>query len=80
MSDQQPRVEVISLRGHAGEQEPQELIVEGERLSVLGIDDRWLDSAACYYKVAASDGRVYLLRNDMQHRRWSLVRVWQLDA
>jgi hypothetical protein len=73
-------LEVIAYAGYRGEQEPRALIVDGVRLEVLGIDDRWHDPAATYFKVAASDGRVYLIRCDAVDSSWSLVQVWLLDS
>ncbi len=71
---------VIAYAGYQGEQEPRVIVVEGERFDVIGIDDRWHDPAATYFKVAAADGRVYLVRRDAEDASWSLVQVWQLDA
>ena len=59
---------------------PEVLIVDGHRVEVLGVDDRWFDPAANYVKVAASDGRIYLLRCDSENRHWSAIGVWELDA
>ena len=54
-------------------------MLDGERVEVLGIDDRWQDPDATYFKVACSNGHVYLLRRDAD-ARWSLVQIWRLDA
>ncbi len=72
--------DVVAYSGYRGEQEPRAIIVDGERYDVMGIDDRWHDPDATYFKVAASDGRVYLVRRDSEDASWSLVQVWQLDA
>jgi hypothetical protein len=74
------RFEVVAYAGYRGEQEPRALIVDGERFEVIGVDDRWQDPGASYFKVAASDGRVYLVRRDTEDASWSLVQIWQLDA
>lgn len=73
-------ITVVAYSGFRGEQEPRALIVDGERLEVLGIDDRWLDPDARYFKVAASDGRIYLLRCDSEDSAWSVIKTWLLDA
>ena len=73
-------LQVIAYAGHRGEQEPRTLVIDGERLDVLGIDDRWYDQDGRYFKAAASDGRIYLIRCDARDSSWSLIRVWQLDA
>ena len=73
-------VKVHAYSGYQGEQEPRALEVEGERLEVLGIADRWYDPAGRYFKVRASDGRIYLLRCDSESLAWSIVKSWELDA
>lgn len=73
-------VDVIASRGTAGEQEPSVILLNGERLEVLGIDDRWYDPSNRYFRVAASDGYIYLLRFDAEHCAWSIVHSWRLDA
>lgn len=73
-------MKVIAYAGYQGEQEPRALVVDGEQFEVIGIDDRWHDPDARYFKVAASDGRMYLVRCDAQDLTWSLVRTWQLDS
>lgn len=74
------RFSVVAYAGYRGEQEPRAIVVDGRRYEVLGIDDRWHDPQATYFKVAAADGRVYLVRCDAEDSTWSLVQVWQLDA
>ena len=73
-------ISVIAYAGYMGEQEPRGLVVDGARIDVIGIDDRWHDPDARYFKVAASDGRMYLLRCDAQDMSWALVRSWTLDS
>lgn len=73
-------VEVIAYAGYQGEQEPRVLVIEGARLDVLGIVDRWYDPTGKYFKVRASDGLLYLLRCDADTLAWSIVQRWMLDA
>ena len=73
-------IEVVAYAGYQGEQEPRALVVDGQRLDVLGVADRWYDPEARYFKVRASDGAVYLLRCDAETLDWSLVRRWPTDA
>jgi len=74
------RVEVISYAGYRGEEEPRTLVLAGEPHDVLGIDDRWYDPEARYFRVAVADGHVYLLRHDTFNNRWSIVADRLLDA
>ncbi len=64
---------VLAYSGYQGEQEPRALIVDGERLDVVAIEDRWYDPQARYFRVKASDGRSYLLRYDLDELSWSRV-------
>jgi hypothetical protein len=73
-------VVVETAEGYQGEQEPCAIVKEGERLCVLGINDRWQDPDARYFKAAVDDGCVYLLRHDLRHDTWSIVQTWVLDA
>jgi hypothetical protein len=72
--------EVVAYVGYRGEQEPRAIIIDGDRFEVMGIDDRWQNPDATYFKVAAADGRIYLVRRNAEDASWSLVQVWQLDA
>ena len=72
--------QVIAYSGYQGEQEPRALVVEGNRLAVVGIVDRWYDPAGKYFKVRAEDGVLYLVRCDSKTLEWSLVQRWMLDA
>lgn len=75
-SDEQEKgFRVTAYSGYQAEQEPRSLIVEGQRLDVVGIEDRWYDPLASYFKVRANDGRTYLLRYDLDDLGWSLVSV-----
>jgi hypothetical protein len=73
-------IQVIAYSGHTGEEEPRALVVEGERLEVLGIADRWYDPAGRAFKVRASDGRLYLIRCDAETMEWLLVKRWDQDS
>ncbi len=74
------RFDIVARASEQGEVEPGAVIVDGEQFEVMGIDDRWHDPMATYFKVAAADGRIYLVRRDAEDATWSLVQVWQLDA
>ena len=63
-----------------GEFEPHAIYVDGERLEVLGIGDRWYDQEARYFKLRASDGNIYLLRCEADEHRWTLVKRWVQES
>ena len=70
---EQERFRVVAYCGYQGEQEPRGLVVEGERLDVVAIQDRWYDPRARYFRVKASDERYYLLRYDLDELSWSRI-------
>lgn len=80
MSDDEIDIKVIAHSGHRGEQEPRALVVEGVRVEVSGIADRWYEPDAAYFKAAAADGWVYLLRCDFETLSWTLVSREVTDA
>lgn len=65
------RFRVIAYSGYKGEQEPRAFIVEGKRLAVVSIEDRWSEPRRHYFRVWASDGRRYLLHFDLDELAWS---------
>jgi hypothetical protein len=71
---------VVAESGQDGEPEPRAVVIDGERHEVTGITDRWHDEQATYFKLAASDGHMYLVRCELETNFWSLVREWMLDA
>ena len=69
-------IKVIAYSGASAEQEPRAIVIDGQRLEVLGVSDRWLGPNARYTKVRAEDGHIYLLRLDLKDLQWTLVQVW----
>jgi hypothetical protein len=72
-------VEVICEADQA-DRLPRALRIGDETLAIRGIGDRWYDKGANYFKVAASDGRVYLLRQSLEDNAWRVVCAWRLDG
>lgn len=66
---------VVAYSGYKAEQEPRALIVDGRRLAVTQIEDRWYDPAASYFRVRTDDGRAWLLRYDFETLEWSFVKA-----
>ena len=80
MAGNDVEIKVIAYSGYKGEQEPRELVVDGVRTKVLGITDRWYEPSAAYFKVAAADGWLYLLRWDFEALNWTWVSRTVSDA
>lgn len=66
------RVECYS--GHQADERPLRFTANGHIYEVQTVEDKWYSPDATYFKVAASDGNVYVLRHD-EHRD-----VWSIDA
>ena len=59
--------------GYRGEQEPLAFWLGERRLTVRDVVDRWFAPAQRWFKVAASDGNVYVLRHDELSGAWEIV-------
>ncbi len=69
------KIEVTAYSGYKANERPLSFAVEGERLEVKEIIDRWYGVESDYFKVAASDGRVYTLKWQRLLDVWLLVHV-----
>ena len=52
-------------------------MVDGEKKRINNIVDRWYGLEHDYFKVAADDGKVYLLKWHRSLDVWLLVRVFE---
>jgi hypothetical protein len=73
-------VKVECYAGYRGEQEPRALEMDGNRVAVRSILDRWLSPDHRYFKLSGSDGCEYILRYDESSRTWELVYYRHPDA
>ena len=69
------KVSVECYAGHRGEQEPRAFTLGETRFAVVEILDRWLDPEHRYFKVAADDGRRFILRHDSASGEWELAAL-----
>jgi len=77
---------LIAVECHAGykaDETPRRFRFERTWIEVEEVVDRWQQverlpewPRADYFKVQASDGRLYLLKHDLDVSRWLLVRRW----
>jgi hypothetical protein len=58
--------------GFRGDEEPRAFTIGEQRLEVRAIQDRWAGPDYRYFKVAASDGNIYVLRHDAGTGDWTL--------
>jgi len=73
-------IAVECYAGYKADETPRAVTIEGQRLAVLGIADRWYGPEADYFKVRAADGNGYLLRHDRDTDDWQLVQVFPADS
>jgi len=66
------KLSVECYAGYRGAEEPRSFTLGERRIEVRSIDDRWLGPDHRYFKVAGSDGNVYILRYDERRDEWEL--------
>ena len=66
------RVTVQTYAGYRGDERPISFSLEGRILRIIEIVDRWFDPDYNVFKMLADDGRIYLLRYDMNADNWEL--------
>lgn len=67
------RLEVDAYAGYKGEETPRAFILEGVRVEVEEILERWYTERHSLFKVRGSDNRRYVLRYDNETLLWELV-------
>jgi hypothetical protein len=65
-------VSVEAYSGHKANERPQRFRLGERWYDVREILDRWYSPDARYFKVAADDGNLYILRLDERTQEWSL--------
>ena len=66
-------ITVECTAGHRGEETPLALAFDGRRVEVAEVLDRWLAPDHRYFKVAGSDGALYILRHDAARGTWRVI-------
>ena len=72
-------VKVECYAGHRGEETPRRIDLDGRRVEVVEVVDRWLGPDHRYFKLRGDDGAVYLLRHDERADRWELTMFDRRD-
>lgn len=65
-------IAVQTYAGYRADERPVSFTLEGRMLRIVEIVDRWHDPNYNVFKVRANDGRIYLLRNNMNADTWEL--------
>jgi hypothetical protein len=66
-------VQVEAYAGYKGEETPRAFTVDGTRLEVRTVVDRWYTETHSCFRVLASNGHRYVLRYEWDAMRWELV-------
>jgi len=76
-------IEIQCYAGYKADETPRRFRFEHNWIEVEEVVDRWhqvegppTSSRADYFKVQAGDGRLYLLKHDLDAGQWLLVRRW----
>ncbi len=68
-----PHLTVDAYAGYKGEETPRAFTLDGRKLQVREVVDRWYSQTHSYFRVHASDGQRYVLRFDLDEDCWELV-------
>lgn len=76
-----PHVIVEAYSGYKGEETPRAFTLDGIRLAVAEVIDRWYTDTHSYFRVRTSDDQRYVLRCHLDVGSWELVMreraVWK---
>ncbi|HET8668881.1 MAG TPA: hypothetical protein VFM10_12935 [Terriglobales bacterium] len=64
---------VDAYAGYKGEETPRSFTLDGRKLDVREVVDRWYSETYSYFRVHANDGQRYVLRFDLDEDCWELV-------
>ena len=59
--------------GYRADERPEAFWLQGSRIAVRGLLDRWLGEDHAYFKVIGDDGVRYILRHDDRRDHWELI-------
>ncbi|UCF38173.1 MAG: hypothetical protein JSU96_04780 [Acidobacteriota bacterium] len=70
------KVKVLSYDGYKADERPRVFELGSIGYEVRKVLDRWYEPGGAYFKVRASDGNIYILKNSFE-KGWSLVAFRQ---
>ncbi len=68
-------VKVDCYAGYRGEETPRRIEIDGRRVEVVEVIDRWHGPDHRYFKLRGDDGAAYVLRHDESAECWALERL-----
>jgi hypothetical protein len=69
------RIEVQCYSGYKADERPLSFVLDGKKLMIDKIIDRWRTPGYDFFQVVADNGKTYLLKNDRESGRWVLEKV-----
>jgi len=70
------KIQVAAYSGYKANERPLYFLIEGQKKNVVKIVDRWYGTEHDYFKVAADDGKVYLLKWHRTLDVWLMMSVF----
>ena len=64
---------VDTYSGYKADERPVALRLQGRRIAIREILDRWYGEDHAYFKLTGEDGMVYIIRLDRSSDTWELV-------
>ena len=69
------KIEVVAYSGYKANERPLYFVLDGERLHVREVIDKWYGVDHDYFKVEADDGKVYLLKWQRSMDLWFVEKI-----
>jgi hypothetical protein len=73
MGPREVLTKVECYAGYKGEQTPRAIVLNDRRIAVAEVLDEWLAPDHRYFKIRGDDGDVYIVRQDVLSRAWTLT-------
>jgi hypothetical protein len=63
---------VDAYSGYKANERPRRFAIDKDVFEIEGVEDRWYEPAAEYFRVRTAEGKRYILRYDMERDHWTL--------
>ncbi len=67
-------ISVETFSGYKADEYPLRIVLQGRRLEIISIEDRWYSPECSYFRVFADDGNTYILKQIPGNNQWQMVR------
>lgn len=67
-------IKVETHSGYKADEYPKKFWMEEKVFEIMDIEDRWYSPECSYFKVFADDGKTYILRQNLEHSQWEIVK------